>query len=80
MAFALLVIASAGLSGVSAALTWRTWRELRALRQRYAEALALIALAARAEPAIAAPELRASCERLLTAHQVTARLVSNTIH
>lgn len=77
--FVLLSLTSAGLAAHSAVMTWRAGREVRDLRQRYAEALALIALAARAEGA-AAPELRGACERLLTDHHVTARLVSDTIH
>jgi hypothetical protein len=66
---------------------WHTWR-IRcahdALAQQYTEALALLVLAARAEPPIAVPEYRAACARLLDARGVTATVITSraddTIH
>lgn len=65
-----LSITSAAVSSGAAWVAWYTRRRVERLTSRYADAVALIALIARADPPVAAPEVRAACDRLLVAHGV----------
>jgi hypothetical protein len=70
-AFALFVsLVAAVAASVSALLARRARRHAEELARRYAEAIAVVAFVARADPPIAAPELRAVCERVLADHHV----------
>ena len=75
-----LAIVGLVISAASAYAAWRAQRIARDLARRYAEAIGLIAAIAHVEPPVAAPEVRASCLRLLTAHGVEVEPVGPTVH
>jgi hypothetical protein len=75
-----LSMAAAAVSAFTAWVAWRARRRAEELTSRYADAVALIALMARAEPPLVAPEVRAACERLLGAHGVEVQITSDRIH
>ena len=69
-----LSLAAVIVSSAAAVSAWRQRRRIEQLTSRYADAVAIVALIARAEPPLAASEVRAACERLLDAHGVNVTI------
>jgi len=71
-------------SGVSAFVAWQAQRRAAVLVERYAEAIAVVAFVARADPPVAAPYVRTKCAQILAAHQVdvtfTVEQVDGRVH
>jgi hypothetical protein len=65
-------------SGGAAYAAWRARHLARDLASRYADAIALIILVARADPPVAHRDIVAACERLITAHKIVATCTSTS--
>jgi hypothetical protein len=73
-------VLAAIVSGCAAVAAWRQRRYVQHLADRYAEAIGLVAIVARADPPVAAPEVRAACDRLLVAHGVEVSITGGRVH
>ena len=79
---------SAGVAALAAYLAWRARRVVRdlaahheTLTTRYAGAIAVIVLVARADPPVAHPQVIALCERILAEHQIEqATVTTGRVH
>jgi hypothetical protein len=55
-------------------------RRVEVLTDRYAEAIALVALIARVDPPIPLHDIRVACDRLLTLHGVDVTKAGGSVH
>jgi len=69
IAVVLSLFASA-VSIAAAYSTWLAWRTTRDLARRYGDAIGLIVVIARADPAWVAPQVRAACDRMIQKHAI----------